>query len=196
MWRRLRRYTLPFAVLFERLKGPAKEPVHVNGRLSNLDGAIALDQFERLHHHAADRRRNAQVLLERLSTLAVRSVTDFSPSAIPVKLVYVLPERGLSVQEAIEILSQHGVEAEGGYPPLHTSYADDTRFPNTTAASRRVLCVPLETRTMRSIPIPFPRPSASGLSRENLLFGGERIDRELRRPVEIFESPIFTVNRE
>jgi perosamine synthetase len=155
MWRRFRRYTLPFAVLLERLKGAAKEPVHVNARLSNLDGAIALEQFERFHRHAADRRRNAEVLSGRLSTLAARSVTDFSSSAIPVKLVYVLPEHGLSVQEAIEILAEHGIEAEGGYVPLHMPYADDARFPNTIAAWRRVLCVPLETRTRRSIPIPF-----------------------------------------
>jgi dTDP-4-amino-4,6-dideoxygalactose transaminase len=155
MWRRFRRYTLPFAVLLERLKGAAKESVHVSARLSNLDGAIAFDQFERLHHHAVNRRRNAQVLSGRLSTLPARLVTDFSSSAMPVKLVYLLPERGLSVQEAIEILSEHGIEAEGGYAPLHMSYADDARFPNTIAAWRRVLCVPLETRTTRSIPIPF-----------------------------------------
>jgi dTDP-4-amino-4,6-dideoxygalactose transaminase len=159
MWRRFRRYTLPFAALLERLRGAAKEPVHANAGLSNLEGAIALDQFERLHHHAADRRRNAQVLLGRLSMLPAKSVTNFSSSAIPVKLVYLLPERGLSVQEAIRILSEYGIEAEGGYSPLHTFYADDTLFPNTTAAWRRVLCVPLETRTTRSIPIPFQQPS-------------------------------------
>jgi dTDP-4-amino-4,6-dideoxygalactose transaminase len=146
-------------VLLDRLKGAAKEPVHVNARLSNLDGAIALDQFERLHNHAADRRRNAQTLLGQLSTLPARCVTNFSSSAIPLKLAYVFPQRGLSVQEAIEILSEHGIEAEGGYAPLHTSYADDTRFPNTIAAWRRVLCVPLETRPTRSIPIPFQEPS-------------------------------------
>jgi dTDP-4-amino-4,6-dideoxygalactose transaminase len=159
IWRRLRRYTQPFEVLLEQLRGATKEPVHFNAGLSNLDGAIALDQFERLHHHSADRRRNAQVLLGRLSMLPAKSVTTFSSSAIPVKLVYLLPEGGLTVREAIEILSEYGIEAQGGYSPLHTSYADDTRFPNTTAAWRRVLCVPLETRTTRSIPIPFQQPS-------------------------------------
>jgi len=159
MWRRLRRYTLPFEVLFEQLTGAAKEPVHVNSGLANLDGAIALAQLESLHHHAADRRRNAQVLLRRLSMLPAKSVTSFSSSAIPVKLVYLLPDGGLSVQEAIEILSQHGIEAQSGYSPLHTLYADDSRFPNTTAVWRRVLCVPLETRTTRTIPIPFQQPS-------------------------------------
>jgi dTDP-4-amino-4,6-dideoxygalactose transaminase len=157
MWRRFRRYTLPAAVLVERLTGAAKEPAHVDARLSNLDAAIALDQFERLHRHAANRRRNAQRLVTRLSMLPARPVTDFSSSAIPVKLVYLLPESGLSVVEAIEILSQHGIEAEGGYAPLHTSYADDTRFPNTNSIWRRVLCVPLETQTRRSSPIPFQR---------------------------------------
>jgi len=155
IWRRFRRYTLPFAVLLERLKGAPKDPVHVNAPLSNLDGAIALDQFERLQHHAAHRRRNAEALLRHLSMLPAKPVTNFSPSAIPVKLVYLLPNGGLSVREAIEILSEHGIEAEGGYSPLHASYADDARFPNTTAAWRRMLCVPLETPTSQSIPIPF-----------------------------------------
>jgi len=158
MWRRLRRYTQPLEVLRERLMGAAREAPHLNAPLSNLDGAIALAQFKSLHRHAADRRRNAQVLLGRLSMLPAKSVTDFSSSAIPVKLVYLLPEVGLSVGEAIEFLSYYGIEAQGGYAPLHTSYADDTRFPNTTAAWRRVLCVPLETRPARSIPIPFHQP--------------------------------------
>ena len=151
MWRRFRRYTL----VLERMIGAASEPLHANASLSNLDAAIALAQFEGLDHHAASRRRNAQVLLRRLSMLPAKSVTNFSSSAIPVKLVYVLPEGGLTVQEAIEILSHYGIEAQCGYSPLHTSYADDTRFPNTTAAWRRVLCVPLESRTTRSMPIPF-----------------------------------------
>jgi dTDP-4-amino-4,6-dideoxygalactose transaminase len=202
MWRRFRRYTLPFALLLERLSGATKESGHVKATLSNLDGAIALDQLERLHDHAANRRRNGQRLLVRLSMLPAKSVTDFSSSAIPVKLVYVLPERGLTVQEAVEILSEHGIEAEGGYSPLHTSYADDTQFPYTAAVWRRVLCVPLETRTGRSNPIPFQQPSqtpasvASRLSGEDLLFGRVRIDRELRGPVEILESPVITIDRE
>jgi dTDP-4-amino-4,6-dideoxygalactose transaminase len=158
LWRRLRRYTLPLEVLRERVKGAGKEPPHVNAALSNLDGAIAFDQFERLSHHAADRRRNAQILMARLSTFPAKSVTDFSPSAIPVKLVYLLPEAGPSVEEAIETLTQFGIEAQGGYEPLHTPYADDIRFPNTNSARRRVLCVALETRTTRSTPIPFQQP--------------------------------------
>ena len=159
IWRRLRRYTLPFEVLLERLRGAAIERVHVNAALSNLDGAIAMAQLESLHRHAADRRRHGQVLMGRLSMLPAKSITDFSSSGIPVKLVYVLPETGPSVGEAIEILSQHGIEAQGGYSPLHSSYADDARFPNTIAVWRRVLCVPLETRTTQSIPILFQQPS-------------------------------------
>jgi dTDP-4-amino-4,6-dideoxygalactose transaminase len=159
MWRRLRRYTLPFGMLLERMRGAAKEPLHVSASLSNLDGAIGVDQFERLHHHAGDRRRNAQALMWPLSTLPAKSVTSFSPWAMPVKLVYLLPDGGLSQQEAIEILSHYGVEAQGGYRPLHSSYADDDRFPNTMAAWRRVVCVPLETRARKSIPIPFEQRS-------------------------------------
>jgi len=140
------------------MRGTANEAAHVSASLSNLDGAIGLDQFERLHHHAADRRRNAEALLRRLSTLPAKSVTSFSPSAMPVKLVYLLPDGGLSPQEAIEILSHYGIEAQGGYRPLHASCAEDSRFPNTMAAWRRVVCVPLETRARRLIPIPFQQP--------------------------------------
>jgi dTDP-4-amino-4,6-dideoxygalactose transaminase len=154
IWRRLRRYTLPFNVLFERLAGEGREPLHINASLSNLDGGIALAQFESLESHAAARRRHAEVLVARLSSLPAQPVTDFS-SGMCVKLVYVLPESGPLVGDAIEILSDHGIEAQGGYSPLHQQYTDDARLPTTASLWRRVLCVPVETGTTQSIPIPF-----------------------------------------
>jgi dTDP-4-amino-4,6-dideoxygalactose transaminase len=166
IWRRLRRYTLPFNVLLERLTGEGSESLHVNAPLANLDGAIALAQFESLERHAASRRRHARVLMERLSLLPARSITDFSSSGIPVKLVYVLPENGPSVEETIEILANYGIEAQGGYSPLHGSHSDDARLQKTSALWRRVLCVPLETRPRSSVRIPFQLPgqTSSGIS--------------------------------
>ena len=155
IWRRLRRYTLPFGVLLERIRGVRSEPVHVSAGLSNLDGAIALAQFESLDDHAAERRRHASILLARLSTLPAIQIVDSSSAEMPVKLVYVLPESGPSVEKVIDVLSNYRIEAQGGYAPLHRSYSDDSHFPNTCALWNRVLCVPLETRPARSVPIPL-----------------------------------------
>lgn len=153
--RRLRRYTLPFSVLIERVTGMATEPIHVDAALSNLDGAIALTQFEALHLNAAERRDNARVLLNVLAKLPGSLVTDFSPDEMVVKFVHLMPESGLSVQEAIDILARYGIEAQGGYSPLHGDRADEAHLPNTAALWRRVLCVPVETRAHLSRPIPF-----------------------------------------
>jgi dTDP-4-amino-4,6-dideoxygalactose transaminase len=146
IWRRLRRYTLPFGILLERVRGRKTEPAHANAALSNLDGAIGLAQFEALDRHAAERRRHAKILLENFSMLPGKVVTDFSPSGMAVKLVHVLPEGGPSVEEAIAALARYGVEAQGGYSPLHTAGSEDVGLPITLALWRRVLCVPLETR--------------------------------------------------
>ena len=155
IWRRLRRYTLPFGILLERARGGATEPAHVTAPLSNLDGAIALAQLDALNRHAADRRRHAQILLGKLSMLPGKVVTDISPRGMAVKLIHLMPESGPTVQEAIAVLARYGIEAQGGYSPLHSVHCDDAHLPNTAALWHRVLCVPLETRPKRSRSIPF-----------------------------------------
>ena len=161
MLRRLRRYTLAFSVLIERMRGSRVESAHVGAGLSNLDGAVALAQFDALHINAAQRRWNARLLKEVLTMLPGRLVTDFSPSATVVKFVHLLPESGPSVEEAIDILAAHGIEAQGGYSPLHDDLAADSRLPKTAAIWRRVLCVPVETRADASRPIQFLRRTAT-----------------------------------
>lgn len=161
IWRRFRRYTLPFGVLAQRIRGRENEPTHVNAALSNLDAAIALAQFEALDRHASERRRHAQMLLGRLSLLPGKVVTDESPDGMAVKLVHILPGGGPTVQEAIAVLARYGIEAQGGYSPLHSLHTDDALLPNTVALSQRVLCVPVETRPGRGAPIPFGQRAGS-----------------------------------
>ena len=146
IWRRLRSYTLPFRILLGRVKGEATEPVHGNAALSNLDGAIALAQFEALARHAAERRRHARTLRDNFSLLSGKVVTDISPAGMVVKLVYLVPETGPTVEEAIEVLARNGIEAQGGYAPLHTLHGGAARLPSTDALWQRVLCLPVETR--------------------------------------------------
>lgn len=159
LWRRMRRYMLPLEVVMERLRGAAFEPPHVNAALSNLDAAIGLSQFSDLETNLEQRRQNARILMQRLADLPGMPVTDFSASAMVVKLVYVLPEAGPSVPEAIDILASHGIEAQGGYAALHSLYTNDAACPNTASLVSRVLCIPLETRPSKSSRIPFQRPS-------------------------------------
>jgi dTDP-4-amino-4,6-dideoxygalactose transaminase len=146
IWRRLRRYTLPFGILRGRLKREATEPLHANAALSNLDGAIGLAQFEALARHAAERRRHARTLRDNFSLLSGKVVTDISPAAMVVKLVYLVAETGPTVEEAIDALARNGIEAQGGYSPLHTPAGGADSLPNTSALWQRVLCLPVETR--------------------------------------------------
>jgi len=159
VWRRLRRYTLPFQILLERIGIAGAEPVHVNAALSNLDGAIALAQLEALERNAADRRRNAEILTQRLSMLPGKAVTDNSPDGMAVKFVHLLPANGPTVEEVLALLADSGIEAQGGYSPLHGAYCSDVDLPNTAALWRRVLCVPLETRPKPIPPIRFTHRS-------------------------------------
>jgi dTDP-4-amino-4,6-dideoxygalactose transaminase len=157
--RRFRRYILPFSILIERVKGRGADAPHVNAALSNLDAAIALAQFDALDLNAAVRRQNARTLLDVLSMLPGRLITDFSPDGMVVKFVHLMPQSGPTVEEAIGTLARHGIEAQGGYSPLHIGRADDSRLPKTAALWRRVLCVPVETPSKVSRPIPFVQPA-------------------------------------
>jgi dTDP-4-amino-4,6-dideoxygalactose transaminase len=159
--RRFRRYSLPFSALLGRVRSAATEPVHVNAALANLDGAVALAQFEALERRAAERRQNAQILQDRLSTLPGKIVSDISPAGLAVKFVQVLPESGPALEEAIAVLARHGIEAQGGYSPLHRDRNDDANVPITTALWQRVLCVPLETQVASGGRIQFAQSAAS-----------------------------------
>ena len=145
VWRRFRRYTLPFKIMLDRARRLRTEPAHVNAPMSNLDGAVALAQFASIEGHAAARRRNAQLLVDRLASLPGAMITDLAPTAMAVKLIYLLPD-GTSVDAVIDSLASHGIEAQGGYGPLHAEHSPEGSLPVTAALWRRVLCVPVETK--------------------------------------------------
>lgn len=150
-WRRFRRYTLPFKNILDRAWRAPGEPVHESCAMSNVDGAIMLEQFRACEKNTAERRRNANVLLSSLSQLASSSVTDTTADGMLVKLILVLPEEFPSVEEAINLLAQDGIECEAGYAPLHLKMCEThVALPNTESLWKRVLCIPLETQWKRS----------------------------------------------
>jgi hypothetical protein len=63
---------------------------------------------------------------------------------VVVKLIYVLPEGGPTVAEAVRALGEAGIECQGGYAPLHREIGVPAEVPLTEAVWRRVLCVPVD----------------------------------------------------
>jgi dTDP-4-amino-4,6-dideoxygalactose transaminase len=95
--------------------------------------------------------------MSRLAALPGLVVTDLSSNGMAVKLAYVLEEHGPSPDEAIAMLARHGIEAQGGYAPLHDAVAaPGGRLPETDALWKRVLTIPLETKPGRSAPASLP----------------------------------------
>lgn len=146
LWRRARRYTLPLRAILDLLRGPLVEAPHMRAALSNLDAAIAHAQLRALERHAAERRRNAVLLARELAWCGGTDVTDLSSASVAVKLVHVLPPTGITAAQCVVTLARQGIEAQGGYTPLHRSPEDRSRLRNTSALWQRVLTVPLETR--------------------------------------------------
>jgi dTDP-4-amino-4,6-dideoxygalactose transaminase len=173
VWRRFRRLTLPVRAILDRLVGEQAEPPHLRSPLSNLDAGIAFAQLRALERHAGERRANARLMLARLTGLPGRTITDLSADGAAVKLIWLLPPTGPPVRDVVAALARNGIEAQGGYVPAHLGVSNDAAVPTTMELWRRVLCIPLETRTPSPTPIgfgetPAPRPAdetASALSR-------------------------------
>ncbi len=145
-WRRFRRYTLPFRILVDRMLGPEEEFPSTACEMSNLDGAIALQQFTELCQNSVQRRRNADALLLALGTIADYNISDFSQDGTLVKLVLVLPIKGPTADEVINFLAAAGVECQKGYVPIHQKMKDvSASLPTSEALWNRVVCVPVDT---------------------------------------------------
>ena len=145
-WRRFRRYTLPFRILLDRMLGPEEEFPSKACAMSNLDGAIAMQQFRELCQNSLQRRRNADGLLLALGTIADYSISDFSQDGMLVKLVLVLPIKGPTADGVINFLADVGVECQKGYVPLHQKMTDVTALlPTSEALWNRVVCIPVDT---------------------------------------------------
>ena len=145
IWRRLRKYTLPIKILIDRVFGLQYEPPYVSCTMSNLDGAIALAQFRALYKNNKIRHRNADLLLQALGTIEKSSIYEFSRDDMFIKLVIVIPENGDTLNQIISALGNAGIEAQGGYFPLHIEQRYRSKpLPSTENLWDRVLCIPVD----------------------------------------------------
>lgn len=145
IWRRFRKYMLPFQIILDRILGPTEEPPYTACTMSNLDGAIALQQFHAFRQNDQTRRHNANVLLQALGTVANYSISDFSHDGMLIKLVIVLSAEGPTADKLIRLLANAGIECQRGYLPLHQEMRTAPAFlPSTEALWDRVVCIPVD----------------------------------------------------
>jgi dTDP-4-amino-4,6-dideoxygalactose transaminase len=145
IWRRFRKYTLPFKILIDRVFDLQYEEPYVFCAMSNIDAAIALAQFNAMYKNDKRRRRNADRLLQALGAIANCSINEFSRDDMFVKLVLVIPEKGPQLNQVIRLLANMGIECQGGYTPLHKAIQVlPTDLPITERLWSRVLCVPID----------------------------------------------------
>jgi dTDP-4-amino-4,6-dideoxygalactose transaminase len=145
IWRRFRKYMLPFQIILDRILGPTEEPPYTACTMSNLDGAIALQQFHAFRQNDQTRRHNANVLLQALGTVANYSISDFSHDGMLIKLVIVLSAEGPTADKLIRLLANAGIECQRGYLPLHQEMKTAPAFlPSTEALWDRVVCIPVD----------------------------------------------------
>jgi dTDP-4-amino-4,6-dideoxygalactose transaminase len=147
VWRRFRKYTLPFKILIDRMIDEKEEPLFDACQISNLDAGIALRQFYSLTRNTKKRQGNAKVLLETFETIANYSVSDFSNDSTLIKLVMVLSDGKLSVENLIKQFARVRIECQRGYAPLHQCRDNGTpRLPSTEGLWENVICIPVETK--------------------------------------------------
>ena len=147
IWRRFRRWTLPLAVLLNRLFRIEvdKEEAYMASTMSNLEAAIALEQFRAFLSNLGQRRRNAEVLLQALHRWSQYCISDLSESSAVVKLVLLLPPEGPDADWFVDSMARSGVECQKGYAPLHLGFGNAPRsLVNTEALWNRVVSIPIE----------------------------------------------------
>lgn len=145
IWRRLRKYTLPFKIVIDRIFGVEEQQPYVACTLSNLDAAIALQQFHALGENYRKRRRNADVLLQLMGSMARHTIHDFSHDTMLLKLVLVLPTKGRTSDQMIRLFANAGIECQTGYSPLHhRTPTVSTSLPTTEDVWKRIVCIPID----------------------------------------------------
>lgn len=145
IWRRLRKYTLPFKIIMDRVFGVKEETPYVACVMSNLDARIALEQFYALGKNTQKRRYNATILLKALGPLANYNISDLSHNSTLVKLVLVLPPKEPTPNQVINLLSNAGIECQKGYVPLHLHMRNvSVLLPFTDNLWDRVVCIPVD----------------------------------------------------
>jgi dTDP-4-amino-4,6-dideoxygalactose transaminase len=147
VWRRFRKYTLPFKILIDRIVEEKEEPLFEAFQISNLDAGIALQQFQSLIRNTRKRQQNAKVLLETFGIIGNYGVSDFSNNSTLIKLVLVLSDGKLLVENLIKQLARAGIESQGGYVPLHQDGGNgNPSLPSTERLWKNVICIPLDIR--------------------------------------------------
>jgi dTDP-4-amino-4,6-dideoxygalactose transaminase len=125
----------------------ANEVVGYNARMTDLQAAIGRVQLSHLPEWTNIRRRNAAVLTDALGDVVARSglvLPPVAPAAEPAWHQYTVraPDR----DDLVEQLSDLGVPTGVYYPtPIHRlpAYDLDLDLPQTTAAARQVLSLPV-----------------------------------------------------
>jgi dTDP-4-amino-4,6-dideoxygalactose transaminase len=161
-WRRFRGWTLPLAVLLNRLfkMDVDEEKVGLPSAISNLESAIALAQVQASRSNVAQRRNNAETLLGALNGWARYSISNLSEDSSVVKLVLLLPRDGPDADWFIDAMARRGVECQRGYAPLHLEFETlPGSLPNTEDLWNRVVCIPIE-RGLEGFEHDFLLPSA------------------------------------
>jgi dTDP-4-amino-4,6-dideoxygalactose transaminase len=145
-WQRFRGLTLPLRIAFDRWIGPEEEPAHSNCAMSNLDGAILLEQLRKWERNSRRRRRNAAILAPILRGESLEVIENEAQEVVTDKLILVLPPGGPRLADAIAWLSRAGIEAAASYTPLHLHQqgGEDVSLPMTVALWDRIIWVPVE----------------------------------------------------
>jgi dTDP-4-amino-4,6-dideoxygalactose transaminase len=144
-WHRFRGLTLPLRVALDRLLGPQEEPAHSRCAMSNMDGAILLEQLRKWERNSRRRRRNAAILGPILRGESLDVIENTAEEVVTDKLILVLPSAGPRSGEAIAWLARAGIEAGASYAPLHLQQGvADVSLPMTEALWDRIVWVPVE----------------------------------------------------
>jgi dTDP-4-amino-4,6-dideoxygalactose transaminase len=146
-WRRFRKWTLPLSVLLNRLfkMDLDEEGAYLTSALSNLEAALALEQFRALRSNVQRRRQNAKVFLEALNGWSKYCISDLSHASVVLRLVLLLPQGGPDADWFVDSMAWSGVECQKGYTPLHLEFGNASgSLVNTEALWNRVVCIPIE----------------------------------------------------
>jgi dTDP-4-amino-4,6-dideoxygalactose transaminase len=146
VWQRFRGLTLPLRIALDRLIGPEEEPVHLSCTMSNLDGAILLEQLRKWERNSRRRRRNASLLVPFLRGESLDTIENAAEEVVTDKLILVLPSEGPGSDDVIAWLSGAGIEAAASYVPLHLQPPGgaEVSLPMTEALWDRIVWLPVE----------------------------------------------------
>jgi dTDP-4-amino-4,6-dideoxygalactose transaminase len=145
LWRRFRKYTLPFKMIIDKII-PYSVLIPDTGvcYMSNIDGGIALMQFQSLHINVQKRRYHASSMRNFIGDYSQYVISDFADNCMMLKLVLVIPSEVISTKKMIEELAYVGIESQKGYIPLHLKNTYYPALRITNSLWDNVLCIPIE----------------------------------------------------